>query len=113
MRSPKKKRKKKKLRTKRGSVAKMERTPVLSTGFKAHCNEDKEKEEKQAGRGAKRATTNEESAANANNNNTAAPIPAPRMEFRKRRSFEVGKGTCITLANIKYDVFAYVIIGVK
>ncbi len=54
----KKEKRKKKLRTKRRSVAKKERTPFLSTGFKAHCNDDKEKEEeKQAGRGAKRATT--------------------------------------------------------
>jgi hypothetical protein len=26
------------------------------------------------------------------------------MEFRKRRSFQVGTGTWITLANIKYDI---------
>jgi hypothetical protein len=51
------KKKKKNLRTKRGSVARWQRTPILSTGFKAHCNDDTEKEEKQAGGGAKRATT--------------------------------------------------------
>ncbi len=85
---PKKKRekRKKKLRTKRRSVAKKERTPILSTGFKG-----------EAGRTRCKKSNNAVFAAKANNN-TAAPIPAPGMEFRKRRSFQVGTGTCIMLS---------------
>lgn len=60
-------------------------------------------EGREAGRTRCKKSNNAESAANANNN-TTAPIPAPRMEFRKRRSFQVGTGTWIMLANIKYDI---------
>ncbi len=60
-------------------------------------------EGREAGRRRCKKSNNADFAANANNN-TAAPIPAPRMEFRKRRSFQVGTGTWITLANIKYDI---------
>jgi hypothetical protein len=51
----------------------------------------------EAGRTRCKKSNNAVFAANANNN-TAAPIPAPGMEFRKRRSFQVGTGTCIMLS---------------
>jgi hypothetical protein len=74
----------KKLRTKRGSFAKKERMPVLSTGFKAHCNDDKEKEEKQGRtRCKKEQQRNAESAAKAKQQTQQHLFPRRAWNFER------------------------------
>jgi hypothetical protein len=103
----KQKTKKKKLRKKRGSVTRKERTPVLFTGFKAHCNDDKEKEEEKQGRTrCKKEQQQRRVRSEGKNNKHSSTYSRAAHGISKETQFPSGnRDMYIMLANMKYDIF--------